>query len=183
MNVTCPRLGRDAVAAAFTSERDPLHRLARALAARGAVDTKEWLEAAELFHRLRRRLRRHTLVDLAAGHGLMGLLFGAFEPTVQRVVLVDRRRPPSYQAVLEAACEVAPWLLAKVTYLQVWRTHVRACRQHGALSGGVCSMSLAWGVFYFSLTWGITLFVPSPWGLWYLSLTWGIMLWIMTVLH
>lgn len=78
------------------------------------IDTKEFLEAVEFFARVRRRLRRPTVVDLAAGHGLVGLLFGAFERSVDKVVLLDRRRPASFDAVLAATASVAPWLPSKV---------------------------------------------------------------------
>jgi hypothetical protein len=48
----------------------------------------------------------------------VGLLFGAFERDVARVVLLDARRPASFDALLSAATEVAPWLPAKVTFLR-----------------------------------------------------------------
>jgi hypothetical protein len=47
----------------------------------------------------------------------VGLLFGAFEPAVERVLLIDARRPRSFDVLLAAAAEVAPWLPAKVTFL------------------------------------------------------------------
>jgi hypothetical protein len=48
----------------------------------------------------------------------VGLLFGAFERDVARVVLLDARRPASFDALLSAATEVAPWLPDKVTFLR-----------------------------------------------------------------
>jgi hypothetical protein len=47
----------------------------------------------------------------------VGLLFGAFEKSVSEVLLLDARRPRSFDVLLAAATEVAPWLPAKVTYL------------------------------------------------------------------
>ena len=50
-------------------------RFARALSKRYAIDMKEFCEAFEFFARVRRSLRRSTVVDLCAGHGLTGILF------------------------------------------------------------------------------------------------------------
>ena len=111
------RLNSATAATVFPSETDAYHRLARSLAARTAMDAKELVEAVEFFGKVRRRIRRHTVVDLAAGHGLAGLLFAAFEPTVHRVLLLDQRRPLSFTNVLAAVCEVAPWVSDKVSYL------------------------------------------------------------------
>ena len=47
-------------------------RLARSLTAHRAVHIKELLEAFEFYARVRRRVRRPTMVDLCAGHGLAG---------------------------------------------------------------------------------------------------------------
>ncbi|MDG1478212.1 MAG: hypothetical protein P8R54_01410 [Myxococcota bacterium] len=101
----------------FSAERH-IDRFALALAARRAVPIKELLESAEFYMRVRRRVRRQTMVDLCAGHGLVGVLFGMFEREVNSVVLLDRRRPASFARVLEAAAEVAPWITDKVRYVQ-----------------------------------------------------------------
>lgn len=91
-------------------------RIARALAARRALDVKEVVESFEFFERVRRRVRRPVVADLCCGHGLTGLLFAALERTVERVVLVDRSRPPSFDAALEAVSEVCPWTGPKVEF-------------------------------------------------------------------
>jgi hypothetical protein len=134
------RLDADAAALAFAGEH-PYARLSRAVADAGCVDAKELVEALEFFHRVRRRVRRHTVVEcvrfadtesarlrfltcacfqrsLACGHGLVGLLFGAFERDVERVLLLDARLSASHATLLNACASVAPWLPAKVTMLR-----------------------------------------------------------------
>lgn len=93
-----------------------LHRLARALSARGAIDMKEFCEAVEFFARTRRAVRAPVMADLFCGHGFVGLLFALFEREVERVVLVDRMCPPAHAAIVEAVCEVGPWVAGKVEF-------------------------------------------------------------------
>jgi len=95
-----------------------MDRLALALAARRALPLKELLESAEFYMRVRRRIRSEVVVDLCAGHGLVGLLFAAFERSVQRVILLDRRRPDSFARIRDAVVEVAPWVADKVVYIE-----------------------------------------------------------------
>lgn len=95
-----------------------IDRLALALAAHRAMPLKEVLESAEFYMRVRRRIRTQTVVDLCAGHGMVGLLFAAFERSVQQVVLLDQRQPERFVRVLAAVNEVAPWTKDKVTYIE-----------------------------------------------------------------
>jgi hypothetical protein len=93
-------------------------RLAHALALRECVDAKELFESLEFYLRVRRRVRRPVVIDLACGHGLCGLLFAALERDVVGVALVDARRPNSFDAILAAVTDVAPWAAAKVHFLE-----------------------------------------------------------------
>lgn len=95
-----------------------LRKLGRSLAQAEAIDVKEFFESTEMYLRTRRRIRRATVVDLACGHGLTGLLFAAYEPAVERVLLVDTRRPQSFDKLLGAVEVVAPWVRSKVTFLE-----------------------------------------------------------------
>ena len=59
--------------------------LARELAAVRALDSKEFFEATEFYQRVRKRVRRPIMIDLACGHGLVGLLFACLERVVEKV--------------------------------------------------------------------------------------------------
>ena len=103
---------------AFPGRRMP-DRIARALAETGALDVKELVESFEFFARVRKRLRGPHVVDLCCGHGLTGMLFGLLERRVERVTLVDQRRPDSHGAVFAALCGLGPWLRPKVRFLEL----------------------------------------------------------------
>ena len=92
-------------------------RFARALAVRRAVPFKEVLESFEFFAAVRKEVRRPVMADLCAGHGLVGVLFALFERGVERIVSIERRPPASRERVLEAACEVGPWVADKLQWL------------------------------------------------------------------
>ncbi len=94
-------------------------KLVRGLIERRAINLKEVLESFEFHHRVRRRVRRPVMADLFCGHGLTGLLFAASERSVERVVLVDKRRPPSFDVILHVVCSLAPWVRDKVEYREV----------------------------------------------------------------
>lgn len=94
------------------------HRIVRELGARRALAVKEVYESFEFFARVRKDLRQRDVVDLCCGHGLVGLLFAAFERAVERVVLCDERRPHNHDLVLAAVRAAAPWVTDKVRYVE-----------------------------------------------------------------
>jgi len=96
-----------------------MDRLALALSRRRAVPIKEVFESFEFYMRVRKRVRSPVMADLCCGHGLTGLLFAAFERTVEHVVLLDHQRPGNHDAVYESVMEVAPWVKDKTHYLEV----------------------------------------------------------------
>ncbi len=91
-------------------------KLARALLEAKVLPFKEVLESFEFFERARRRVRRPFVADLCCGHGLVGLLYAVFHRDVEEVLLVDRVRPTSAEACLEALAPRAPWLRSKVRF-------------------------------------------------------------------
>lgn len=95
-----------------------IDRLAHALAARGAIDMKEFAESIEFFHRVRRPVRAPVVADLCCGHGFTGLLLALFQRQVEEVWLVDRARPAAHAAIFEAVCSVGPWVARKVRYVE-----------------------------------------------------------------
>ncbi len=147
------RLG-DVAREVFTGDRRQ-DRFVRALADRRVLNTKEVLESFAFHHRVRRRVRQPEVVDLCCGHGLTGALFALLEPTVERVVLVDHRRPQSVSAVLDALAEVDAAAAAKVCVAEVplegAAPHVPAgagvigVHACGLLTDGVLDLALAAG--------------------------------------
>jgi hypothetical protein len=95
-----------------------MERLARELGERRAISLKEFLESCEFYARTRRRVRGPLMADLCCGHGLTGILFALFEKQVVEVTLIDRSRPASHAAILEAACAVGPWVQEKIRYVE-----------------------------------------------------------------
>ena len=95
----------------------PADRIARALGDRQAIHLKELLEAGEFHERTRKRLRAPDVADLCCGHGLVGLLF-ACERKVERVLLLDRKRPAAFEDVFESVCAVFPEVRDKVRYVE-----------------------------------------------------------------
>lgn len=94
-------------------------RLVRAIAEHGGLALKEVLEAFEFFDRVRRRVRRPDVADLCCGHGLVGLLFAVFEHRlVERVLLLDQRKPASAARIYAAALQVAPHIEGRVRWLE-----------------------------------------------------------------
>ncbi len=91
-------------------------KVAQAIAATRSISIKEFFESTEFFARVRRRLRARVVADLCCGHGLTGLLFAVFEPRVERIVLVDKRRPPSHDRLHDALVELAPWIEPKLDF-------------------------------------------------------------------
>lgn len=94
------------------------HRLARELCHERALPIKELAEAFEFFATVRKHVRQPEMVDLCSGHGLVGILFAAFERKVERVRLIDRRRPQRFENIWRAAVRAAPWVAEKVSYAE-----------------------------------------------------------------
>lgn len=93
-------------------------RIVQALAERRAIKVKEVLESFETFERVRRRLRAAKMADLCCGHGLTGLLFAAFERSVDEIVLLDRKKPEKAEDVFAAVRDAAPWIEGKVRWIE-----------------------------------------------------------------
>jgi len=113
------RFRLDRKAAPYLRSPDPRVRpIIEALAERRAINIKEVLESFETWSRTRRRVRSPLMADLCCGHGLTGLIFAALEPKVERVFLLDRRKPAKAHLLLEAVAEAAPAVVDKVTWVE-----------------------------------------------------------------
>lgn len=93
-------------------------RFARALCANRATAFKEVLESIEFVGAVRRRVRAPVVVDLCAGHGLVGVLYALLEREVEEVVCVDIRHPESHARILAAAASVGAWAPGKVRFVE-----------------------------------------------------------------
>ena len=117
-------------------------RIASILGSVGALPIKEVVESFEMFQRIRKQVRSRTVVDLCAGHGLLGMLFGLFERVVEEVILVDKQRPPSFEKAIGVLAETAPWLGDKVTYVlssaKAWEDKVRTGVAASVVSSHAC---------------------------------------------
>lgn len=92
------------------------HRVGRAVCGVGVLPRKELYESWEVARRVHRLLRRHPrrrVVDVACGHGLTGALLLLLDPHLAAGVGVDRRLPPSSQALRAALTAAWPSLQAR----------------------------------------------------------------------
>jgi len=93
-------------------------RIISTLADRAAISVKETLESFETYSRVRRRLRAPQMADLCCGHGLTGLLFAAFERSVEEVVLLNNPKSLKADVLIAAVVEAAPWVESKVRWVE-----------------------------------------------------------------
>ncbi len=90
---------------------DPLYGVFLRIRNQRAAVRKEFYEAAFLLDRLDPELRRATrLWEMAAGHGMFGLFAALLHRPLEEVVHLDKRRPLSYERILELAAVDHPFL-------------------------------------------------------------------------
>lgn len=91
------------------------HRIARAVCQAGCLPRKELYEAWETARRVRRVFRGGRVVDLAAGHGLLGQILLVLDDTSEQALLVDPSPPPSGPKLHDALVRAWPRLANRVT--------------------------------------------------------------------
>ncbi len=101
-------------AARFTGDT-LFDRVARALCSAGRLPRKELYEAWHVARAVHRRLTGGRIVDLCAGHGLLGQLLLVMDRTASHALCVDRETPPSAAPVAEAMLAAFPALAGRVT--------------------------------------------------------------------
>jgi len=82
-------------------------RVARAVCEAGCLPRKELYESWEVARRVRRRIRGHRVVELAAGHGLVSHLLLLLDDSSPSALAVDPKAVPS--AARLAAALVSRW--------------------------------------------------------------------------
>jgi hypothetical protein len=93
------------------------HRIARAVCRAGCLPRKELYEAWETARRVRRVFRGGRIVDLAAGHGLLGHVLLILDDTSAQAVLVDEVQPPSSTRLHDVLAHDWPRLAGRVTFV------------------------------------------------------------------
>jgi hypothetical protein len=91
------------------------HRIARVVCAAGCLPRKELFEAWEVARRVRRRFRGGRVVDLCAGHGLLGHIMVMLDDSSPDVLIVDRALPASCSTLARTMAAEWPGLRSRVT--------------------------------------------------------------------
>jgi methyltransferase family protein len=94
------------------------HRIARVVCSAGCLPRKELFEAWEVARRVRRRFRDGRVVDLCAGHGLLGQIMMLLDDSSTEVLIVDEALPPSCSTLARAIAAEWPKLQGRVTLLE-----------------------------------------------------------------
>jgi hypothetical protein len=92
-------------------------RIARTVCEAGCLPRKELYEAWELARRVRRLFRGGRVVDLGAGHGLLGQIMLVLDDSSPSVVAVDPALPPAHQVLRDALCRTWPRLAGRVQFV------------------------------------------------------------------
>ncbi|MFN8061538.1 MAG: methyltransferase [Vicinamibacterales bacterium] len=92
-------------------------RIARAVCAARCLPRKELYEAWEMARRVRRVLRGGRIVDLGAGHGLLGQIMLLLDASSPSALLVDPVLPASAAKVHAALAASWPRLSSRVTFV------------------------------------------------------------------
>jgi hypothetical protein len=100
------------------------HRIARVVCGAGCLPRKELFEAWEVARRVRRRFRGGRVVDLCAGHGLLGQIMLLLDDSSPAVVLVDQALPASCSTLARALAAEWPKLHGRVALREMPLAHV-----------------------------------------------------------
>jgi hypothetical protein len=91
-------------------------RVARAVCEAGCLPRKELYESWEVARRVRRRIRGHRVVELAAGHGLVAHLLLLLDDSSPSALAVDAKAVPSASRVAAALASRWPRLEGRVLH-------------------------------------------------------------------
>ena len=94
-------------------------RIARAVCRAGCLPRKELYEAWEVARRTRRLFRGGRVVDLGAGHGLLGQILLILDDSSPDALAVDARLPASATRLHDALLETWPRLRDRVTFAEL----------------------------------------------------------------
>ena len=92
-------------------------RVARVVCRAGCLPRKELYEAWEVARRVRRLFRGGRIVDLGAGHGLLGHIMILLDDSSPGALVVDPALPPSSGRVHEVLVQAWPRLAGRITFV------------------------------------------------------------------
>jgi len=90
--------------------------IGRAVCHAGCLPRKELYEAWEVARRTRRRFRGGRIVDLGAGHGLLGQILLILDDTSPNVIAADTHLPPSCAKLHDSLMQSWPRLAGRVAF-------------------------------------------------------------------
>jgi Methyltransferase domain len=93
------------------------HRVARAVCHAGCLPRKELYEAWEMARRVRRLFRGGRVIDLGAGHGLLGQVMLVLDDSSPRALVVDKTLPASSARLHGAMVEAWPRLSGRIAFV------------------------------------------------------------------
>jgi hypothetical protein len=97
-------------------DQTQFHRIARVVCGAGCLPRKELFEAWEVARRVRRRFRGGRVVDLCAGHGLLGQIMLLLDDSSPDALIVDQTLPPSSSIVAGVLAAEWPKLEGRLTF-------------------------------------------------------------------
>ena len=126
-------------------------RIGRAVCEAGCLPRKELYEAWEVARRARRLFRGGHVIDVGAGHGLLGQVMLLLDDTSPGAVAVDVAVPASAARVHDALVRAWPRLAGRVRWTGVMPSDVTAgpgdivvsCHACGALTDEVIDFAVA----------------------------------------
>ncbi|MBU1240865.1 SAM-dependent methyltransferase [Myxococcota bacterium] len=95
-----------------------VNRIGRTLCLAECVSRKEFFESWETAKRLRRQMRGGTILELAAGHGLLSAMLLLLDDTSPSATLVDTSMPPSFAKIYAVLRERWPQLSGRLNYVE-----------------------------------------------------------------
>ncbi len=92
-------------------------RIGRAVCEAECLPRKEFFEAWETAKRIRRQMRGGSILELAAGHGLLSAMLLILDDSSDTATCVDIERPLSHERVLAALQDRWPRLKDRIKYI------------------------------------------------------------------
>jgi hypothetical protein len=93
------------------------HRVARAVCHAGCLPRKELYETWEMARRVRRRFRGGRVIDLGAGHGLLGQVMLLLDDSSPCSIAVDTTLPDSSARLHAVLVRAWPRLAGRITFV------------------------------------------------------------------